>query len=460
MSIVQTVLAFLLALTVLIFVHEFGHYWVAKKFNVKILKFSIGFGPSLFSRKFGPDQTEWSFSAIPLGGFVRMVDEREKDAVIAPEDLPRAFTRQSLAKRSAIVVAGPLANFILAIALYAVLSFVGISEPIAILDDGPSNSAAAKAGVTRGDKVLSVDGDTVRSWNEFRLRMLDGAIERRNIDLEVTRAGQSSSQILKIDASGLASGEIEKDFLKILGLDLQMGEIIVNQVMASGRAEQAGLKVGDVVLALNGEPMTKATALIARIRTSAEQATELKVRRDGVEQLLMITPLGTLENQATVDGVESTAKRVGKIGAALQNRVETAVISFGPLDSLIEGAKKTWDMSIFSLRMMGKMVIGELSLKNLSGPISIADYAGQSARVGWYAYVGFLALISISLGVLNLMPIPVLDGGHLVYYALEAIKGKPLSERFMSLTQKAGVGVVLLMMFVAVFNDLNRLISG
>jgi regulator of sigma E protease len=460
MSIVQTVLAFLLALTVLIFVHEFGHYWVAKKFNVKILKFSIGFGPSLFSRKFGPDQTEWSFSAIPLGGFVRMVDEREKDAVIAPEDLPRAFTRQSLAKRSAIVVAGPLANFILAIALYAVLSFVGISEPIAILDDGPTNSAAAKAGVTRGDKVLSVDGDAVRSWNDFRLRMLDGAIERRNIDLEVTRAGQSSSQILKIDASGLASGEIEKDFLTILGLDLQMGEIIVNQVMAAGRAEQAGLKVGDVVLALNGEPVTKATALIARIRTSAEQAIELKVRRDGAEQLLMITPLGTLENQATVDGVESAAKRVGKIGAALQNKVETAIISFGPLDSLIEGAKKTWDMSIFSLRMMGKMVIGELSLKNLSGPISIADYAGQSARVGWYAYVGFLALISISLGVLNLMPIPVLDGGHLVYYALEAIKGKPLSERFMSLTQKAGVGVVLLMMFVAVFNDLNRLISG
>jgi regulator of sigma E protease len=460
MSIVQTILAFLLALTVLIFVHEFGHYWVARKFNVKIIKFSIGFGPSLFSRKFGPDQTEWSFSAIPLGGFVRMVDEREKDAVIAPEDLPRAFTRQSLAKRSAIVVAGPLANFILAIALYAVLSFVGISEPVAMLDDGSTNSAAAKAGITRGDKVVSVDGDAVRSWNDFRLRMLDGAIERRNIDLEVIRAGQSSPQVLKIDASGLASGEIEKDFLKTLGLELQMGEIIVNQVMAAGRAEQAGLKVGDVVLALNGEAVIKATALIAKIRTSAEQAIELKIRREGVEQLLMVTPLGTLENQAAIDGVESTAKRVGKIGAALQNKVETAVISFGPLDSVIEGAKKTWDMSIFSLRMMGKMVIGELSLKNLSGPISIADYAGQSARVGWYAYVGFLALISISLGVLNLMPIPVLDGGHLVYYALEAIKGKPLSERFMSLTQKAGVGVVLLMMFVAVFNDLNRLISG
>jgi regulator of sigma E protease len=460
MSIVQTVLAFLLALTVLIFVHEFGHYWVAKKFNVKILKFSIGFGPSIFSRKFGPDQTEWSFSAIPLGGFVRMVDEREKDAVIAPADLPRAFTRQSLAKRSLIVVAGPLANFILAIALYTVLSFVGISEPVAILDDGPTNSAAAKAGVARGDKVVSVDGNTVRSWNDFRLRMLDGAIERRNIDLEVVRAGQSSPQVLKVDASGLTSGEVEKDFLKTLGLDLQMGEIIVNQVVSAGRAEQAGLKVGDIVLALNGETMTKATALIGKIRTSADQAIELKIRRDGSDQVLMVTPLGTLENQAPADGKESAAKRVGKIGAALQNKVENAVVSFGPLDSVVEGAKKTWDMSIFSLRMMGKMVIGELSLKNLSGPISIADYAGQSARVGWYAYVGFLALISISLGVLNLMPIPVLDGGHLVYYALEAIKGKPLSERFMSLTQKAGVGVVLLMMFVAVFNDLNRLISG
>jgi regulator of sigma E protease len=454
MSIIQTVLAFLLALTVLIFVHEFGHYWVAKKFNVKILKFSIGFGPSIFSRKFGPDQTEWSFSAIPLGGFVRMVDEREKDAVIAPEDLPRAFTRQSLAKRSAIVVAGPVANFILAIALYAVLSFVGVSEPVAILDDGFANSAAAKAGINRGDKVLSVDGAAVRSWNDFRLKMLDGAIERRNIEIEVIREGQSGPQVLKLDASGLTAGEVEKDFLKMLGLDLRMGEVIVNQVMPAGRA------VGDIVLELNGEPVTKASALIGKIRTSAEQALELKIKRDGVDQVLPITPLSTLEEQAPANGVDSAAKRVGKIGAALQNKVETAVVSFGPIDSVIEGAKKTWDMSIFSLRMMGKMVIGELSLKNLSGPISIADYAGQSARVGWYAYVGFLALISISLGVLNLMPIPVLDGGHLVYYALEAMKGKPLSERFMSLTQKAGVGVVLLMMFVAVFNDLNRLISG
>jgi regulator of sigma E protease len=305
-----------------------------------------------------------------------------------------------------------------------------------------------------------VDGATVRSWNDFRLKMLDGAIERRNIEIEVTREGQSSPQVLKLDASGLTAGEVEKDFLKTLGLDLQMGEIIVNQVMPAGRAEQAGLKVGDIVLTLNGESMNKATALIGKIRISADQALEFKVKRDGVEQVVLITPQGILENQAPVNGVDSSAKRVGKIGAALQNKVETAVVSFGPIDSVVEGAKKTWDMSIFSLRMMGKMVIGELSLKNLSGPISIADYAGQSARVGWYAYVGFLALISISLGVLNLMPIPVLDGGHLVYYALEAIKGKPLSERFMSLTQKAGVGVVLLMMFVAVFNDLNRLISG
>jgi regulator of sigma E protease len=460
MNLLQTVLAFLLALTILIFVHEFGHYWVAKKFNVKIVKFSIGFGPSLFSKKFGPDQTEWSFSAIPLGGFVRMVDERDKDAVIAPEDLPRAFTRQSLAKRSAIVVAGPVANFILAILLYAVLSYVGVSEPVAILDDGPTNTAAVKAGISRGDKVISVDGASVRSWNDFRLKMLDGAIERRAIDIEVLRNGQSTPQMLKLDATGLPAGEVEKDFLKALGLELQMGEVIVNQVMPAGRAEQAGLKVGDVVLALNGEAIVKATALISKIRASSEVALELKVKRDGVEQIVQITPQGTLENQPPVDGAEVSAKKVGKIGAALQNKVETAIVSFGPIDSIVEGTKKTWDMSIFSLRMMGKMVIGQLSLKNLSGPISIADYAGQSARVGWYAYVGFLALISISLGVLNLMPIPVLDGGHLVYYGLEAIKGKPLSERFMNLTQKAGVGVVLLMMVVAVFNDLNRLISG
>jgi regulator of sigma E protease len=452
MSFLQTIIAFLVALTILIFVHEYGHYWVAKKCNVKILRFSIGFGPVLFSRKLGPDQTEWSLSAVPLGGYVRMLDEREKETVISPADLPRAFTQQSLLRRSAIVVAGPVANFLLAITLYAVLSWVGVSEPMAVLDDGMKNTAAEKAGIIRGDKVVAVDGNSVRSWNDLRLKMLDGAIEHRIIDVEVMRGGDSNARTLKVDASGLPAGEIEKDFMKSLGLELQMGEISVNSLSPGGSAEAGGLKVGDIVTAVDGQLVTKSRILIDKIRASGGKALEMRIKRDGNELTLSVTPLATAEPNAT--------EKVGKVGAGLQNKIESEVVSFGPIDGLVEGVKKTWDMSIFSLRMMGKMVIGELSLKNLSGPISIADYAGQSARVGWYAYVAFLALISISLGVLNLMPIPVLDGGHLVYYALEAIKGKPLSETFMNLTQKAGVGVVLLMMFVAIFNDLSRLVAN
>jgi regulator of sigma E protease len=440
----------------LIFVHEYGHYWVAKKCNVKILRFSIGFGPVLFSRKRGPDQTEWSFSAIPLGGYVRMLDERELSTTISAEDLPRAFTQQSLLKRSAIVIAGPLANFLLAIALYAVLSWVGVTEPVAKLDEPIAATVAAKSGLIRGDTVIAVDGAAVKSWNDFRLKMLEGSIERRDIVLDVMRGSDSAPRTFKVDASGLAVGEIEKDFLKILGIELQLGELNVNQIMAGGRAEAGGLKTGDVVLAVNGEPVARSRSLIDKIRVSPEKALTLTVKRDGVEQAIVVTPNAVDE----ADPKTGASSKVGKIGAGLQNKVDTALISYGPLDSLKEGVVKTWDMSIFSLRMMGKMVIGQLSLRNLSGPISIADYAGQSARVGWYAYVAFLALISISLGVLNLMPIPVLDGGHLVYYALEALKGKPLSERFMSFTQKAGVGVVLLMMVVAVFNDLNRLVTG
>jgi regulator of sigma E protease len=456
MSFIQTIASFLFALTILIFVHEYGHYWVAKKCNVKILRFSIGFGPVLFSRKRGPDQTEWSFSAIPLGGYVRMLDERELSTTISAEDLPRAFTQQSLLKRSAIVIAGPLANFLLAIALYAVLSWVGVTEPVAKLDEPIAATVAAKSGLIRGDTVIAVDGVAVKSWNDFRLKMLEGSIERRDIVLDVMRGSDSAPRTFKVDASGLAAGEIEKDFLKILGIELQLGELNVNQIMAGGRAEAGGLKTGDVVLAVNGEPVARSRSLIDKIRVSPEKALTLTVKRDGVEQAIVVTPNAVDE----ADPKTGESSKVGKIGAGLQNKVDTALISYGPLDSLKEGVVKTWDMSIFSLRMMGKMVIGQLSLRNLSGPISIADYAGQSARVGWYAYVAFLALISISLGVLNLMPIPVLDGGHLVYYALEALKGKPLSERFMSLTQKAGVGVVLLMMVVAVFNDLNRLVTG
>lgn len=453
MAMLQTILAFLVALTVLIFVHEFGHYWVARKCGVKILRFSIGFGKVLISKRFGADQTEWSFSAIPLGGYVKMLDEREEGSVVAKDELHRAFNRQTLLKRSAIVIAGPLANFLLAILLYAVLGWVGVSEPMPVVDDGIKGSAAAKAGVLKGDRITSVDGNEIRSWNEVRLKLLEGAIEHRNIDIQVQRVGESMARTLQIDASGLPKGEVEKDFVRTLGLELQMGEVSVNQLVPASRAEVAGLKVGDVVIAVEDEPVVASKYLIDKIRANPEKPLNFKVKRGNEEIVVAVTPVQVADKNTAGESVQ-----IGRIGASLQNKVEMAIVRHGAFEGIVQGVVKTWDMSIFSLRMMGKMLMGELSLKNLSGPISIADYAGQSARVGWHAYVAFMALISISLGVLNLMPIPVLDGGHLVYYGLEALKGKPLSERFMSLTQKAGVAVVLTMMVIAVFNDISRLV--
>ncbi len=454
MSFLQTLISFLVALTLLIFVHEMGHYLVARWCGVKILRFSIGFGKPLATWTVGPDRTEWALSAIPLGGYVKMVDERDVSAgPIPPEDLPRAFTRQSLGKRSLIVVAGPVANFLLAIALYFVLNSVGVQEPAPVVAAPAQSTAAAAAGLTAGDRVLSVDGREVRSWNEVRLRMVDGVIERRAIPFEVDRGG--ARQALSIDAAGLPQGEVERDFLRSLGLDLAAGRIVIASVLPDGAAARAGLKAEDEVLALDGRPLARSLDLIDAIRANPQTTLRMDVRRGADVLRIEVTP----EARAS-ERPDEAGKTVGRISAGIANRVQMVEVRFGPLESLQRSAHQTWDMSLFSLRMLGKMLVGELSWRNLSGPVSIADYAGQSARIGWYAYLSFMALISISLGVLNLLPIPVLDGGHLVYYGLEAIRGRPLSDRFVEITQKAGLAMIGAMMIMALFNDFTRLIGS
>jgi len=451
---VTTLLAFLFALAVLIFVHELGHYSVARWFNVKVLRFSIGFGKPLLRWTVGPDRTEWTISPIPLGGYVRMLDEREGGpGSIAGHEVHRAFNRQSLKARAAIVVAGPLANFLLAIALYAGLAMVGIDEPAAVLADPPRGTQAAIAGVREGDRVVSIDGREARSLGSLRLGLIDALVERRPARLLVESGGERRT--LVIDLSGLPGGEIERDFMRTLGLELAGGTVAIGSVSPDGSAARAGLLGGDVVLAVNGRPVTRAGELIDVLRASPEREVVLAIRRAEVEQRIVVVPQGQPSDRA-----EDAGRPIGRIGASLQNRVEMMRNQHGPLQAFAYGARQTWDMSWFSLRMLGKMVMGELSWRNLSGPVAIADYAGQSAKVGWAAYVAFLALISVSLGVLNLLPVPVLDGGHLVYYGLEAIKGRPLSERFMEITQRAGVVAIVGLMAVALFNDLSRLFGG
>jgi regulator of sigma E protease len=449
-----TLLAFLFALAVLIFVHELGHYLVARWCGVKVLRFSIGFGTPLVRWKVGPDKTEWSIAPIPLGGYVRMLDEREGGpGSVAPEELHRAFNRQSLARRSAIVVAGPLANFLLAIGLYAALGMVGLEEPAAVLADPARGTQAAAAGIVAGDRVIEADGRPIRSISELRMRMIDAVVERRPAPLVVSRDG--SPLRLALDTSGLPAGEIDKDFMRTLGLELAGGSVSIGSVTPDGSAARAGLLTGDEVVAVAGRRIARATDLIDVLRASPDREVPIEIRRAGVEQRVVVVPQAQRSDRAEDEG-----RMIGRIGAALQNRVEMVRIQHGPLDALAYGTRQTWDMSWFSLRMLGKMLVGDLSWRNLSGPVAIADYAGQSAKVGWFAYVAFLALISVSLGVLNLLPVPVLDGGHLVYYGLEAIKGKPLSERFMQITQRAGLAAIVGLMAVALFNDLSRLFGG
>ena len=454
MTMLQTLISFLVALTILIFVHEWGHYYVARLCGVKVLRFSIGFGKQIFTRKVGADQTEWSFSAIPLGGYVKMLDERDESQLpIAPADLPRAFTRQSLPRRAAIVVAGPLANFLLAIGLYTVLNLVGVEEPAPIIDTPPAATAAAKAGLLATDRIVAIDGKAVRSWSEIRLQLLDGVIEKRMVALTVERQG--ARQNLSLDASGLPAGEVEKDFLRTLGVDLAVGRVLIASVAADSAAAAAGLRSGDEVTKVDGVVVRRSSDLIDRIRGNPGKTLQFEVVRDKLELTVPVVP-----QAQNSDKRDEAGKSFGRIGAALNQRVAMELVRYGPLQALARGVTQTWDMSVFSLRMLGKMLVGQLSWRNLSGPVAIADYAGQSARVGWFAYVSFLALISISLGVLNLLPIPVLDGGHLVYYGLEAIRGKPLSERFIELTQKAGLAIIGALMFVALFNDISRLIGS
>lgn len=454
MSVLHTIVAFVVALGILIVVHEYGHYLAARLCNIKVLRFSVGFGKPLATWRRGRDGTEWTLAAVPFGGYVKMLDEREGH--VEPAELPRAFNRQSVWKRFLVVAAGPTFNFVFAIFVYAALYMHGLPEVRPIIAQPAAGTLAAGAGFHDGDTLTAIDGQRIRTWGEVRWRVLEAALQHQILSVE-TISERRQISVLTLDLRKVADREVEGDLLARLGLQLYRPKLepVLGKLMAGSPAEQAGLEQGDRVERVDDQPISTWEELVHAVRARPERTLRFEVVRDGATLSLKVRP----------EAVEVDGKKIGRIGAAPHIPASHADrmlirVHYEPVQALLKGVQKTYDIAVFSLQMIGKMLLGQVSWRHLSGPVTIADFAGQSAQLGWIPYVNFLALISISLGVLNLLPIPLLDGGHLMYYTLEIIKGSPVSERAMELGQRVGLTLLLVMMAFAFYNDLNRLLTG
>lgn len=448
MTLLSTVIAFLVALGILIAFHEYGHYLAARLCGVKVLRFCLGFGKPILMRRLGRDGTEWALAAFPLGGYVKLLGHDPDEPVPAAE-AHRSFNAQPVAKRMFIIIAGPLANFLLAIALYGGLNMHGVEEPPAQIARPLPGTLAEVAGLAAGDTILAAGGQKVMSWNDLHWRLLRAADGRQRVPLEIRRAAGDLA-FPSIDFAGLRSLELEGDFMKSIGLSIFRPAPKIAQLEPGSPAEKAGLRSGDVLVAVAGKPISTSEEFVTLMRASPGREQILEIRRD--ERLLQLPVVPA--------SVESAGGRIGRIGARVGDRVEPVMVRYGVADAIPKALNQTWEMSVFSLKMLVNIVTGEVSWRNLSGPVTIADYAGKTARLGITYYLNFIALVSISLGVLNLLPIPMLDGGHLLYYLVEILRGKPVSEKVMEIGSRLGFAVVITTMALAFYNDIHRLLAG
>ncbi len=442
---------FIVAIGVLITVHEFGHFWVARRLGVKVIRFSIGFGKPLSKWYRKGDETEYVIAALPLGGYVQMLDERE--GPVNEHELHRAFNRKPLASRFAIVSAGPLFNFLLAIVAYWFIFIIGVSGIKPLVGDITPGSLAAQGGFQEGDVIVAIDGNRTPIWNTVVLSLLDKNLNKEDVEVTVKDA-ENSVHRRHLDFSNSDIAVDRANLLKHIGLQPLRPVIppVIDDVIQGGAADVAGLIPGDRILSADGEPIDNWEDWVNYVRSRPDQLIHVTIRRDGRTVELAMTP----------ERISDENGDIGRIGASVsipENLMADyrAVEQYSVLESVKVALIKTWDMTLLTLNMLYNMVVGEISVKNISGPISIAQYAGYSASAGLVSFVSFLALISISLGVLNLLPIPMLDGGHLMYYLVELVKGSPVSEQTQVLGQRFGVAILAAVMVLAFYNDLVRL---
>lgn len=453
----STLFYFVVTIGVLVSFHEFGHFWVARLAGVKVLRFSVGFGKVLWSYQKKPDDTEYVISAIPLGGYVKMVDERE--GKVDDKDLPFAFNRQKLSARAAIVAAGPIFNLILAAALFWVVLVVGEEGMRPILGKIEADTIASEAGLLEGDEFVSIDGKATPTWGEA-LNVLVAAALDGETDIAVVvkdRQGKEEARSVKISETDAADPE---KLYRRLGFNPWMPKLrpVVDKVMPDSPALAAGLKTGDLLISADGEPIGDWLQWVDYVKNRPGRLIEVEVERDGARQLLSITP--KIASASAEGGAQQKAE--GKIGASVLVPEEVknalaATYSLGFLEAVPVAFARTYEYSLSTLKMMGKMVLGQASVKNLSGPISIAQYAGESANIGFVHFLRFIALVSVSLGVLNLLPIPVLDGGHLLFFGIEGVIGKPLGERSQLFFQQIGIAILVGLMALGMVMDIQRL---